>query len=123
MPQRKRRPEKSRSGAREWREEEERRIEQRQKIARNKERWKFLSERIQTLERADKIDRFLEHIAKTGADGNPPGENVRRLIVWGRRYSGLLKSSCAASKLENVLENKDLFKPPTVETDQWFEIV
>jgi hypothetical protein len=107
---------------REWREREQRRIEQQQQIERNKKRWTFVSDKIQALERAEKIDRFVQHVASTSSEFNPLAENVRRLIDWARRYSGLLKSVCAASELDSGVD-KDLFGPPTVETDQWFEIV
>jgi hypothetical protein len=107
---------------REWREREQRRIEQQQQIERNKKRWTFVADKIQTLERAEKIDRFVQHVTSTSSESYPLGENVRRLIDWAKRYSGLLKAACTASELDSVAD-KDLFEATTVEKDKWFEIV
>lgn len=108
---------------REWNEQEQHRIEQQVQVERNKKRWKFLSERIQSLERAEKIDRFLQYIENTSLERNPIGESVRRLIDWAKSYSSVLKSVCEPSELNRVLEDEELFRPPTLVTDKWFEIV
>jgi len=108
---------------REWNEQEQRRIEQQDQVGRNKKRWKFLSERIQSLERAEKIDRLLQYIESTSLGRNPLGESVRRLIDWAKSYSSVLKSVCDPSELDRVLEDEELFRLPTVVTDKWFEIV
>jgi hypothetical protein len=106
---------------RERREQEQRRIEQQQQIERNKKRWTFVSDKIQALERAEKIDRFVQHVASTGSESNPLGENARRLVDWARRYSDLLKSTCTGSEIDRDAE-EDLFGPVTIQTDKWFEI-
>jgi hypothetical protein len=108
---------------REWNEQEQRRIEQQEQVGRNRKRWKFVSERILSLERADKIDRFVRHIESACSATNSVGENVRRFIDWAKAYSSVLKSVCDPSELDGVLETEELFKPPTVVTDKWFEIV
>jgi hypothetical protein len=108
---------------REWNEQEQRRIEKREQVERNRKRWKFVSERILSLERADKIDRFVRHIESACSATNSVGENVRRFVDWAKAYSSVLKSVCDPSELDGVLENEELFRPPTVVTDKWFEIV
>src|ERR1700722_9034582 len=65
---------------REWDEQERRRIEQQQHVERNRKRWKFLSERILSLERADQIDRFVRYLETACSATNSVGENVRRFI-------------------------------------------
>jgi len=108
---------------REWNEQEQRRIEKREQVERNRKRWKFVSERILSLERADKIDRFVRYIESACAATNSVGENVGRFIDWAKAYSSVLKSVCDPSELEKVLEDEELFRPPIVVTDKWFEIV
>jgi hypothetical protein len=108
---------------REWVEQEQRRIEKREQVERNRKRWKFVSERIRSLERADKIDRFVQYIESACSAKNSVGENVRRFVDWAKVYSSVLKSVCDPSELDRVLEEDELFKPPTIVTDKWFEIV
>jgi hypothetical protein len=108
---------------REWNEQEQRRIEKQEQVGRNRKRWKFVSERIRSLERADKIDRFVQYIESACSAKNSVGENVRRFIDWAKAYSSVLKSVCDPSELDRALEDDELFKPPTIATDKWFEIV
>jgi hypothetical protein len=108
---------------RERNEQEQRRIEKQEQVGRNRKRWKFVSERILSLERADKIDRFVQYIESACSATNSVGENVRRFIDWAKAYSSVLKSVCDPSELDRVLEDEELFRPPTVGTDKWFEIV
>jgi hypothetical protein len=65
----------------------------------------------------------VQYIESTGAETNSPGENLRRFVVWAKAYSSVLKSVCDPSELDRVLEDDELFKPPTIVTDKWFEIV
>ncbi len=108
---------------REWNEQEQRRIEKQEQVGRNRKRWKFVSERILSLERADQIDRFVRYIESACSATNSVGENVRRFIDWAKTYSRVLKSVCDPSELDRVLEDEELFRPPTIVTDKWFEIV
>jgi hypothetical protein len=82
----------------EWNEQEQRRIGKQAQVERNRKRWKFVSERILSLERADKIDRFVQYIESACSATNSVGQNVRRCIDWAKAYSNVLKSVCDLSE-------------------------
>jgi DNA repair exonuclease SbcCD ATPase subunit len=98
---------------REWQEQERRNIERQQQIERNKRRWEFLSDRIEALERAEKIDRFLHHLRKNLSETQQVGAHVRELIDWAERYAASMRKACTASEIDRVLGDTDLFRPPT----------
>ena len=45
------------------------------------------------------------------------------LSIGLRHTQSVLKSVWDPSELDRVLEDDELFKPPTIVTDKWFEIV
>jgi hypothetical protein len=98
---------------RERQEQERRNIELKQQIERNKRRWEFLSDRIEALERAEKIDQFLHHLRSGPWQTEQLGAHVRELIAWAERYAANMRGACTAEQIDQALLDTELFKPPT----------
>jgi hypothetical protein len=92
----------------EWNEQEQRRIEKQEQVERNRKRWKFVSERILSLERADRVDRFVRYIEGACSATNSVGDNVKRFIDWAEAYSSVLKSVCDPSETRYGLRTRRL---------------
>jgi hypothetical protein len=86
-------------------------VEQQQQIERTKRRWEFLSDRIETFERADKIDQFLHHLRSSLSENEQLGTQMRELIDWAKRYSESVRKACTAGEIDKALVDAELFKP------------
>ncbi len=98
---------------RRWAEEERRSLEE--------NRWKFLAGRIEVLERAERIERFVEATSAqlTNTDGSP---QLDRLLDWSRDYATRLRAECLPKNLNGALSEALLFqsesKSPSTDADR-----
>ena len=92
---------------RRWAEEERRKLEE--------SRWKFLAGKIESLERAERIERFVEATKAqlTNIDGSP---HLDRLLDWSRDYAARLRTECLPENLNDALAEALLFQSESKST-------
>jgi hypothetical protein len=93
---------------REWHDAERRRSEEQERRRIEESRWKFLAERIESLERAERIEGFVEaaRAQLTNIDGAP---QLDRFLDWSRNYAARLRAVCPPGNLSDALSAACLF--------------
>lgn len=94
---------------REWQDAERRRWEEQERRKLEESRWKFLADKIEVLERAERIERFVEATKAqlANADGSP---QLVRLLDWSRDHAVRLRTECLPKNLDEALSEALLFQ-------------
>ena len=100
---------------REWQDAEQRRWEEQERRKLEESSWKFLAGKIECLERAERIERFVEATKAqlTNSDSLP---QLDRLLDWSRDYAARLRTECRPKVLNDALSEALLFGPETNES-------
>jgi hypothetical protein len=95
---------------REWESEQRRRLTEEERRQREESRWKFLLDKIEALERAQKIERFVRTV-KTQLANTEAASQLDRFLDWSKDYAATLRKRCYPDDLDAAIAVAGLFKP------------
>jgi hypothetical protein len=103
------------------REEYQRRYEEmeRQRILEEK-RWEFLESKVQLLEKANYLDRFVSDYTSCFRDQVLP-EACQKILAWASEQAGQIRAEIEPAKLARVLEKHDLMNDQA-KIDSWTRV-
>jgi hypothetical protein len=93
---------------REWEEQQRLRWEEEERRRREESRWKFLSGNLEALERAERIERFVDSMRAQLANADASAQLVR-LLDWSQNHAAGLRRQCLPENLDAALSVVGLF--------------